>query len=118
MKDWSSGLFVSFCLFPSSLLKIRIRIPNVDPDPGEPNQCGLCGSGSATVVTTKKNRKTITDLFGVGADNGGHPELEIVLFRHCRGHLNQLTLIIPASFQCRRGGGRGKAGGRGGGKVG
>ncbi len=52
----------------------------------------------------------------MGADNGGHPELEIVLLRHCSVHLNQLTLI-PASFQCRRGGGRGKAGGGGGGKV-
>ncbi len=61
--------------------------------------------------------KPFPNLFGVGADNGGHPELEIVLIRDCPVHLNQLTLV-PASFHSRREGGRGKVGGGSGEKAG
>ncbi len=35
-----TGLFVDFGQFPRSWIRIRIRIPNRDPDPGQPNQCG------------------------------------------------------------------------------
>jgi hypothetical protein len=46
LKGWKSGLFVNLGQFPCS--PIRIRIPNTDPDPGEPNRCG---SGSATLLS-------------------------------------------------------------------
>jgi hypothetical protein len=39
LKGWNSGLLVNFVQFPCSW--IRIRIPNTDPDPEEPNQCGI-----------------------------------------------------------------------------
>ncbi len=39
------GLFVNFVQLPWSW--IRIRIPNTDPDPGQPNQCG---SGYTTLL--------------------------------------------------------------------
>jgi hypothetical protein len=41
------GLFVNFCQFLCSW--IRIRIPNTDPDPGPPNECG---SGSTALLKT------------------------------------------------------------------
>jgi hypothetical protein len=45
LKGRKPGLFVNFGQFPCSW--IRIRIPNTDPDPGQPNECG---SGSKTLV--------------------------------------------------------------------
>jgi hypothetical protein len=47
LKGWKSGLFVDFGQFPCPLIRIRIRIPNTDPDPGEPNHYG---SGSQTLA--------------------------------------------------------------------
>ncbi len=35
-----SGLFVNFDQFPCYWIRIRIRIPYTDPDPGKPNQYG------------------------------------------------------------------------------
>jgi hypothetical protein len=46
-KGKKLGLFDNFDQFPCSWIRIRIRIPNTDPDPGQPNQCG---SGSATLL--------------------------------------------------------------------
>ncbi len=45
LNGWKSDLIVKFGKFPCSW--IRIRKPNTNPDPGEPNQCG---SGSTTNV--------------------------------------------------------------------
>ncbi len=38
MNGWNPGLSVNFDKFNCSW--IRIRISNIDPDPGEPDQCG------------------------------------------------------------------------------
>jgi hypothetical protein len=42
LKGWKSGIFVNFCEFPYSWIRIWIRIPKTDqgPDPGEQNQWG------------------------------------------------------------------------------
>jgi hypothetical protein len=32
--------YINFGKFPCSWIRIRIRIPNTDPDPGHPTQCG------------------------------------------------------------------------------
>jgi hypothetical protein len=40
------GLFVNFGQFPSL---IRIRISNMDPDPGQQINAGPCGSGSTAL---------------------------------------------------------------------
>jgi len=55
-KGRKSGLFVNFSQFPCSWIPIRISIPNTDPDPGEPNQCG---SGSEALL------QTIHDVDGI-----------------------------------------------------
>jgi hypothetical protein len=47
VTGWKSGLFVNFGKFSCSW--IRIQILNMDPDPGETNQCG---SGSETLRYT------------------------------------------------------------------
>ncbi len=46
-KDRKQGLFLNFGQFPCSW--IRIRIPNRDLDPGQPNECG---SGSTSLLTS------------------------------------------------------------------
>jgi len=40
LKGRKPDLFVNFNQFLCSWVRIRIRIPNTDPDPGQPNKCG------------------------------------------------------------------------------
>jgi hypothetical protein len=51
LKGWKSCSLVSFGLFPCS--RIRIRISNTDPDPGEPNQCGSGPDPGQTLLSQK-----------------------------------------------------------------
>jgi hypothetical protein len=39
LKDWKSDFFVNFGPFPSSWIRIRIRIPTTELKLREPNQC-------------------------------------------------------------------------------
>jgi hypothetical protein len=60
-------LIVTFGHFPCSFIRIRTRIPNRDPDTGEPNQCGSrsgsgSGSGSETLLERSTNEQHI-DLY-------------------------------------------------------
>jgi hypothetical protein len=48
LKGRKPGLFVNFGQFPSSWF--GIRIPNTDPDPRHPNDCGPGGSGSGSTT--------------------------------------------------------------------
>jgi hypothetical protein len=51
LKGLRSGVFVNFGQFPCFWIRLRIRIPNTDPDPGEPDHCG---SGSETLVSSNQ----------------------------------------------------------------
>ncbi len=68
LKGRNPGLFVNFCQFRCSW--IRIRIPNTDSvsDPGQTNKCGGSGfrSGSTTLIECEKHgdhqQMVISDL--------------------------------------------------------
>jgi hypothetical protein len=55
------GKFVNFGQLHCFWIRIRIRIPNVDPDPGEPNQSG---SMRIRINNTAKTFKQITAIHG------------------------------------------------------
>jgi hypothetical protein len=61
-KQFKTSYICLFCSVSMHLLWIWIRIPNTDPDPGQPNKCGSMQSVSKS-ATLQQSTVNFTSVF-------------------------------------------------------